>query len=600
MALYDEPFVAAGDDEQAAFAAADAQATAPTFPPLAERPCWSVHDDWVLVGDRRFKPGVYYHTAKDGQSGPELSDKWVCSPLWVLAVTRNREDGDYGRLLEFISTAGQKKKWAMPMSMLAGDGNDARSVLLSNGVTFNLHDRGGILHYIACQTPKLTMRAATTTGWSDGAFVLPDAVIGADDIWFQQTGRTAPYGAAGTAEGWREDLAKLAAGNPLLMLAICAGLAGPLLEPLNVDGGGLHFFGDSSCGKTTALQAATSAWGGRAYRRTWRSTANGLEGAGAMHTDTLLALDELGEIDPKHLYEAAYALANGMGKTRANRHGESRQVARWRVFLVSTGEVTIAGRLASGGIEAKAGQSLRILDVPVSGAYGLFDDLRGFDSGARLSDAIRNAAERHYGHAGPAFVAALVKARHEALDLAEALDEVLAKFSTPDGQERRAARLFAVCALAGELASFYGVAPWPKGEPTAAAILAFKRWCGHRGTNGQNAEHVAILRAVADFLDKHADSRFSDIDAGGTGFVRDRAGYWRQDGDSRLYLFTAAGMREAVKGFDLRRALAALDAAGAIAARDTGASSKTTRTPDGRTPRLYHIAPGALVGGGDA
>lgn len=594
MALDFEP---ADAQEQASFEAADADATKPTFPPLADRPCWSVHDDWVQVGDRRFKPGVYYHTAKESQqSGPELSDKWVCSPLWVLAVTRNREDGDYGRLLEFVSTAGQRKKWAMPMSMLAGDGNDARSVLLSNGVTYNLHDRGGILHYIAGQAPKQTMRAAATTGWSDGAFVLPDTVLGADDIWFQQTERTAPYGLAGDLDTWRASLAALATGNPLLMLAICAGLAGPLLEPLNIDGGGLHFFGDSSCGKTTALIAGASVWGGRSFRRTWRGTANGLEGAGAMHTDTLLALDELGEIDPRALYEAAYALANGMGKTRANRHGESRRVARWRVFLLSTGEVTIAGRLAAGGIEAKAGQSLRLLDVPVAGTYGLFDDLRGFDTGARLSDAIRDAAAKHYGHAGPAFVEALVKARREGLDLAEALDATLAKFEAPDGQERRAARLFAVCALAGELATYYQVTPWADGEPTAAAVQAFRRWREHRGTGGQNAEHVAILRAVADFLDRHADSRFSDIEASGTVQVRERAGYWKQDGDARLYLFTSAGLREAAKGFDLHRVLAALVEAGAIASADPGKRSKKVRDPGGRPVSLYHIDPERLAG----
>src|ERR1700761_2780741 len=146
------------------------------------------------------------------------------------------------------------------------------------------------------------------------------------------------------------------------MLAMSAAMAGPLLGPLNIDGAGLHIYGDSSTGKTTAETAAVSVWGGPQFKRTWRATANGLEGAGTLHSDTLLALDELGEIDPKSLYEAAYALINGMGKTRANRHGEARQATRWRVFLLSTGELTIAARMGAGGIEAKAGQELRILD----------------------------------------------------------------------------------------------------------------------------------------------------------------------------------------------------------------------------------------------
>src|SRR5690606_19744583 len=93
-------------------------------------------------------------------------------------------------------------------------------------------------------------------------------------------------------------------------------------------------------------RASISVWGGPAFRRTWRVTSNGLEGAARMHTGTMLALDEVGECSPKDLYESAYALCNGHGKTRSNIRGEARQVARWRVFVLSTGEVTITSRMA--------------------------------------------------------------------------------------------------------------------------------------------------------------------------------------------------------------------------------------------------------------
>lgn len=166
-------------------------------------------------------------------------------------------------MLEYVSPSGRWKKWSMPMSMLAGDGGEARGVLLSEGVMFDLKNRSGVLGYIAGQHPPQTMRAAKVTGWCGDAFVLPDQVIGADDIWFQAMGRTAPYGVAGTFEAWQSGVAALAQGNPLLMLAICAGLAGPLLVILNSDGAGLHFYGDSSTGKSTSLYAAISAWGTR-------------------------------------------------------------------------------------------------------------------------------------------------------------------------------------------------------------------------------------------------------------------------------------------------------------------------------------------------
>lgn len=579
----------------------DSKATCAAFPGIEGRPCWRVYTDWIEVDGKRFRPGVYHHGVKlpKGDAAPELTDQWVCTPLRVLAVTRNPHDGDYGRLLEYVSPAERWKKWSMPMLMLAGDGNEVRGVLLSEGVMFDLKNRGGVLDYIAGQYPPRQMRAAVTTGWCGDAFVLPDDVIGADDIWFQSTGREAPYATAGTFEGWRE-LAALANDNPLMMFAMSTAFAGPLLGPLNLDGGGAHLYGDSSCGKTTAARAAISVWGSPRFERKWRATSNGLEGSASLHSDTLLVLDEIGEIKPQDLYETAYALINGMGKTRANRHGEARQAARWRVFLLSTGELTVAARMAAGGIEAKAGQLVRILDVPVTGAYGVFETLHGRESGGVLSDEVRNMAATHYGHAGPLFVGALIRNLADGLRLADLLSPLLDRFGRLGDQERRAARAFALCALAGELAIEWGVVPWAAGEPTNAALHAFRLWRNQWGAPGRSAEHAGILRAVADFIDRHGDSRFSSI--AGTAEVRDRAGWWKGDeqGERRLYLFTSGGLREAAKGYDFTRVLRALDEAGAISDRDAGGNgkrTKKTRIHGAKDPLpLYHIDRSQLEG----
>ncbi|HEM7876478.1 TPA: DUF927 domain-containing protein [Burkholderia contaminans] len=569
----------------------------PTWPTLADRPCWRVYGDWIEVEGVRRKPGVWHHNFKqrEGQE-PVMVDEWICSPLYVDATTSDREDENYGFLLRYVSRRGMWKKWAMPAEMLAGDGAEALGIILSGGVEISQHKKREVLRYVASQHPRRHMRAATMTGWHEGAFVLPDEVIGADDVWFQAAGRTAPYGTAGTLDGWKQGVAALASGNPLLMLAISSGFAGVLLDPLCIDGAGLHIYGDSSTGKTTALVAGISVWGGHSFRRQWRATANGLEGAGTMHTDTLLALDEIGECAPRDLYEAAYALANGTGKSRANKHGEARRAAQWRIFVLSTGETTIAARIESGGIEAKAGQGLRILDIPVSGKHGLFDDLKGADSGARLSDALRDAASRHYGHAGRMFAKCLVSERGQGKELSEQLAVVLAKFDAPDGQERRAARVLAVAALSGELAIRFGVVDWAAGEPTEAAIRAFRSWQANRGARGRSAEHMGVIQAVSDFIDRCGDARFSDIDASGAPLMpmRDRAGYWRMDGGRRLYLFTSAGIKEAIKGYDLNRALAALDAAGALSKKQGGQRSVPVRVPDGRLVRLYSIDPEQL------
>jgi putative DNA primase/helicase len=213
-----------------------------------------------------------------------------------------------------------------------------------------------------------------------------------------------------------------------------------------------------------------------------------------------------------------------------------------------------------------------------------------------LSDEVRNLAAKHYGHAGPRFVEQLIGALDGGFRLPEALAGIVKRFPAQSDQEHRAARTFALCALAGELAASWGVTPWAADEPTDAALHAFNLWRSQRGTAGRSSEHATILRAVADFIDRHGDARFSSIE-GAADTIRDRAGYWKQDGDDRrLFLFTSGGFREATKGYDLARAIRALDEAGAIAARDYGKASKKVRIPEGRPVSLYHIDPEKLGG----
>ena len=55
-------------------------------------------------------------------------------------------------------------------------------------------------------------------------------------------------------------------------------------------------------------------WGGASYLQRWRSTDNALEATAAQHSDGLLILDELAQVDPKTAGECAYMLANEQGK----------------------------------------------------------------------------------------------------------------------------------------------------------------------------------------------------------------------------------------------------------------------------------------------
>ena len=98
--------------------------------------------------------------------------------------------------------------------------------------------------------------------------------------------------------------------------------------------------------------------------RGWRSTANALEGLVALHNDGFLVLDEISEVQPEHAGEAAFMLANGRQKARANRTGSSRKVLTWKLLFLSSGEESLSNLLGRVKRKPTPGQELRLLDIP--------------------------------------------------------------------------------------------------------------------------------------------------------------------------------------------------------------------------------------------
>ncbi len=563
------------------------------IPGLDGRPCFVVLDDWTAAsGGGKYRPGVWYFGIKNskGDDPPMLVESWICSPLYVEAVTHDDHDRNFGRLLRFKNTLGRWHEWAMPMELLRASGEELRGELLAMGVQIDPNGHRVLGQYLQSLTPRRRVRCALSVGWAGDSYVLPDVVIGnnAADVIFQSGERGHDeHARGGTLAGWRAGIASPAVGNPLLAVALSASFAGPLLARCNAESGGIHFIGDSSTGKTTAIEAACATWGGPGFRRSWRATANGMEGAAAMFNDCLLALDEISECDPREVGAIVYALGNGRGKQRASRTGTARGVTRWRCVVLSSGERTIATTMAEGGKLAKAGQSVRLLDVPAARRFGAWDTLHGLPNGTALSDQIKRAAAMHYGHAGRAYLERLTRDKRDFAEWLERFKNLPAfAADSSEGQDKRAAARFALLAVAGELATEYGITGWPEGEATNAAAEVFKAWRALRGTG--NDEQRQIVERVADFIERHGDSRFSNVVAHDLDAMRiNRAGWWRDGASGRVYLFTSAGMKEALVGFDFRRALDTLQRAGLLPP-SSGERSRPERIGE-RMVRVYAI-----------
>lgn len=574
--------------EKAAVLQLVSEATAPEI----ERPGFRVYDHPLTTSTgQKLRAGVYWHGQRPGKGDapPTLVDQWICSPLHIEAITSSN-GAQFGRLLRFRNTLGQVREWAMPMAMLSGSGEDLRRELLSMGVEIDPDGFKQLNRYIQSQRPSRQVTAASATGWHGaGLFIMPGENIGQGDAILQsEVANLDDFTRAGDLDGWREGVARFSDGNPLLILGICAALAGPLLYPARQQSGGVNLYGKSSTGKSSIAQAAASVWGhGEQLLRTWNATGNGLEGIASQRNDALLVLDELGEADPAKVGDIVYALANGTGRARATRTGGARTANRWRVSLLSSGELTLPAKMAEAGKRSKAGQEVRLLDLSAARGFGCWDHLHDQPDGASLSKAIKRASVTHYGHAGPAFVRNLLEG--EGLDgLPEALALLRAQYQPRNNLEGRAADRFALLALSGELAISYGLLPLLPDAARLAMLELFASWQSDR--TAEVSEDATIKALVLEFITRHGEAHFSELGRD-CAPIRDRAGWWREDGERRTWLFTGEGLRRAVPGFEQRAVLDVLDAAGWITERgEAGKRAKQVKA-DGQSRRLYHLQP---------
>ena len=335
-----------------------------------------------LNSDGRFemRPDGLFRRSDDGRP-------WrVSGPFEVLCETHDDEALAWGLLIRFPDRDQVTQCVVVTRDLFAGEGAELRGLLARRGLFVNPTQaaRGALNLYLATLATPKRARVVARTGWHRvgdvRVFVLPDEVFGHApvEVLYQPASRElSPFRQAGSLAAWRDDVASWCIGNSRLLLAVSAAFAAPLLDVVGEEGGGLHLRGASRIGKTTALRVAASVWGGNvgggaeAYLRQWRSTSNATEGVAATHSDTLLALDELGQADPREVGATAYMLASGQGKNRMDRAGALRAVARFRSLFLSTGELSLGYKIAEAGSAMKAGQEVRLVDLPADAGAGL-------------------------------------------------------------------------------------------------------------------------------------------------------------------------------------------------------------------------------------
>ena len=479
------------------------------------------------------------------------------APCWVDAISRDGNGGNWGRLVHWIDQDGHEHKKALPADMFHGGADELAGFLALNGGLMIVPSKEKkLLQYLALFRTNNRLLSAPSTGWLHQYFVLPLQTINeptVEQVVFQPLEASAAITCIkgkGSFKDWQEQVAGVAE-SPLVQFAICAALAAPMRFHAGVDAGGFHFWGSSSKGKTTLLQAASSVWGNGAdpsrhsgadaYLQRWNATKNGLEGMAAAFNDLPLCLDEIGEGSAKDVGSIIYNLMSGTGKVRMNKGCGMRERKSWRILLLSSGEHSIPEYIAMGGQTVKGGQLARLVDIP---ATKLFND-------RKEADRMKVACAQYYGTAGVTFlslpeIVGDFKASWKAFDV----DNIGEAASNIAGRVRDR---FALVACTGELAIQSNILPWKKGQALEACQHAYALWLDSGSAASESSRGVQAVKA---FIMQN-ESRF---ELGACDVPHNRAG-WKRD---ERYHFTPAAFKEACNGANDKGVMNELDELGLL------------------------------------
>ncbi len=442
----------------------------------------------------------------------QVSERWVKigGHIKVLARTRSSDQKrSYGVLLEWKNLDGVHLQDIVLIRHLQGDNSRlVREMLIDSGYQLEPSPQAWqrLQRYLLNELQRAEPATCVErTGWHAEGFVSPGWIAprGNAKVHLLRKGPDVELRSSGTLEQWQEEIGKVCIGNPLLIFCCGVALSAPLLSSSGVENVIFHLYGDSGSGKSTAMKVATSVLGDESLMRTWLSTANGLAAAAALHHDVPLFLDELSQAKPEDADVAVYSICNGRPKLRSNETGQLAIGESWRTIALSNGEVTLAEHLAQLGKEPLAGQLSRVIEIPITGQYGMFDTLHGFKRGDLLSDELKRRCKNYYGTLFPAWVDRLVS--YEEAELARKVTGLLNYHSelmkedaevtlgySVSPQVMRVIRHFAIVQVALIMANHFNLLPWLEHHSVNAINHCFSLWLKNRG-HGLDTEDYRLF-----------------------------------------------------------------------------------------------------------
>jgi putative DNA primase/helicase len=502
----------------------------------------------------------------------------IATPFGVSARLRYADQTDsYGLRCVVQDMNGKSRVVDFERAALAKMGAaDIRAMLFAAGL--RTEDDGEMIavQCLKAADPEREIIIVRRPGWhqiaglTESVFVTPSGlVIGALEGLHLELAAAARMASdvaqSGTLKGWSQavEAAVTVYGCPHWTLGVLAGFTGPIVALTGLDTSGINFSGLSSSGKSTAQRLSASAWSTPDVRRpglfqSARTTDNAVEALAERATGTVLVLDELAQVSGKAAAKMVYTIAGGVGKRRMTADAAVRPPYTWSTYVLLSGECSLEEMVRGDDGEWLAGTAVRIVDIDVTGVNRVVDP-------AILSNI--SQIEKHFGHAGPEFVKALVQ--HGLHRQAAALRDrvlkaarVLSGGDNVDSATVRAALPLALLIVAGELAKGFGLIPLA--TPVESAVT----WGWNRFRQSSDAmaldPEARVLGSVREWIAERWGVTVKNVDAN-DGFNNRESIAWY---DENIIYIPKTRLREAA-GSGLRESQVAsiLDRRGMLAKR---------------------------------
>ena len=322
-----------------------------------------------------------------------------------------------------------------------------------------------------------------------------------------------------------DDLVALAERSKMWKFALQMAFAGPLIRPLNVPSyvmGGIHFYGESSRGKSRAIDIGKAVFGSRPI--SFDGTSVTLkEDLGFAHNDRTAFIDEIGSSGIRGRGESSgsavilnllYGLANGIGRTRRVNVTELEKPKEWQMLWMSTGEYSIRDWVSPIVKDIKEGQRLRAADIAISHEY--FETNMDLDEARDVTRRVEDLSAKSGGPPGRLFVTNLI------LDAQECDAEWTAKRLTFEAMYKehfadlvkhsahnRLAERCALVAYAGWVAYIQGILP-DDYNYLEAPIAVLKAWIETEATESVSDVH-RCAQGIVRWIDANRGGRLVSI-----------------------------------------------------------------------------------------